>query len=161
MNLLTMRLAIVAAGLLVLGQVHTLIAHKENIRAHGQLIFLALAPVDPRSLMQGDYMTLNFDLARKLSAGMTDAQRQLGGTFRAPLQIDPRGVAVLAQTASGEPALRYKLRGGQIWLGTNGYFFEEGSAEKFEVARFGAFRMDPKSGEAVLIALADENLKLL
>ena len=161
MNLNLMRLGIIAAGLLVLGQVHYLIAHKEGIRTHGQLIFLALAPVDPRSLMQGDYMTLNFDLARTLSANMTDAQRQLGGTFRAPLQIDQRGIAVLAKTANAEPALRYKLRGQQIWLGTNGYFFEEGSAKKFEAARFGAFRMDRKSGEAVLVALADENLNLL
>ncbi len=161
MNLNLMRLSIIAAGLLVLGQVHYLIAHKEGIRTHGQLIFLALAPVDPRSLMQGDYMTLNFDLARTLSANMTDAQRQLGGTFRAPLQIDQRGIAVLAKTANAEPALRYKLRGQQIWLGTNGYFFEEGSAKKFEAARFGAFRMDRKSGEAVLVALADENLNLL
>lgn len=161
MNLLWMRLAIVAAGLLVLGQVHTLIVHKEGIRTHGQLIFLALAPVDPRSLMQGDYMTLNFDLAQTLRANLTDAQLRLGGTFRAPLQIDQRGVAVLAKGANAEPALRYKLRGEQIWLGTNGFFFEEGSAKKFETARFGAFRMDRKSGEAVLIALADENLNLL
>ena len=161
MKLHWIRVAIVAAGLLVLAQVHYLIAHKEGIRANGQLIFLALAPVDPRSLMQGDYMTLNFDLARTLRAGMTDAQRQLGGTFHAPLEIDQRGVAVLAKSANAAPALKYKLRGEQIWLGTNGYFFEEGSAEKYEAARFGAFRIDPNSGEAVLIALADENLKLL
>jgi uncharacterized membrane-anchored protein len=161
MKLQWIRLAIITAGLLVLGQVHLLIAHKEGIRAHGQLIFLALAPVDPRSLMQGDYMTLNFDLARTLSAELSDTQRQRGGTFRAPLQIDQRGIAVLAKTASAQPALRYKVRDQQIWLGTNGYFFEEGSAQKYEAARFGAFRMDPASGEAVLIALADEQLNLL
>jgi uncharacterized membrane-anchored protein len=63
--------------------------------------------------------------------------------------------------ANAEPALRYKLRGEQIWLGTNGYFFEEGSAKKYEAARFGAFRLDPDSGEAVMVALADENLNLL
>lgn len=161
MKLVWMRAAIVAAGLLVLGQVHYLIAHKEGIRTHGQLIFLSLAPVDPRSLMQGDYMTLNFELARTLSAGLTDAQRQRGGTFRAPLQIDPRGIAVLSKAGNSKPALRYKLRGEQIWLGTNGYFFEEGSAKKYEAARFGAFRLDPDSGEAVMVALADENLNLL
>ena len=161
MKLVWMRTAIVAAGLLVLAQVHYLIAHKEGIRAHGQLIFLSLAPVDPRSLMQGDYMTLNFELARNLNVGLTDSQRQRGGTFRAPLQIDQRGIAVLAKVANAKPALRYKLRGEQIWLGTNGYFFEEGSAKKYEAARFGAFRLDPDSGEAVMVALADENLNLL
>ena len=32
--------------------------------------------------------------------------------------------------------------------------FEEGEAERFNPARFGVFRVDPGSGEAVLVALA-------
>ncbi|XOT97907.1 GDYXXLXY domain-containing protein, partial [Alcaligenes pakistanensis] len=30
----------------------------------GQTVLLELAPVDPRSLMQGDYMSLNFALSQ-------------------------------------------------------------------------------------------------
>ena len=30
--------------------------HKEDTLANGTLVLLELAPVDPRSLMQGDYM---------------------------------------------------------------------------------------------------------
>jgi uncharacterized membrane-anchored protein len=33
---------------------------KEDLVANGQPVFVALAPVDPRSLLQGDYMRLNF-----------------------------------------------------------------------------------------------------
>ena len=33
---------------------------KEQLIAHGQPVFVELAPVDPRSLMQGDYMRLEF-----------------------------------------------------------------------------------------------------
>ncbi len=33
----------------------------------GQLILLELAPVDPRSLMQGDYMRLNYDISNNIN----------------------------------------------------------------------------------------------
>jgi uncharacterized membrane-anchored protein len=46
-----------------------------------------------------------------------------------------------------------------VWLGTNAYFFEEGTAQRFERARFGEFRIDRESGEAVLVGLRDEQLQ--
>jgi uncharacterized membrane-anchored protein len=46
-----------------------------------------------------------------------------------------------------------------VWLGTNAYFFEEGTAQQYEGARFGEFRVDRESGEAVLVGLADKALK--
>ncbi|EJS88355.1 hypothetical protein AAUPMB_10280 [Pasteurella multocida subsp. multocida str. Anand1_buffalo] len=37
--------------------------HKyEDILTNGESIILKTAPVDPRSLMQGDYMTLNYEI---------------------------------------------------------------------------------------------------
>jgi uncharacterized membrane-anchored protein len=53
------------------------------------------------------------------------------------------------------------MRNGQVWFGTNAYFFEEGSALRFAPARYGKFRVDPRSGEAVLVALCDAQLKEL
>ena len=38
----------------------------ERILAHGQVVRLELAPADPRSLMQGDYMMLNYALVNAL-----------------------------------------------------------------------------------------------
>ncbi|MFX7329222.1 GDYXXLXY domain-containing protein, partial [Acinetobacter baumannii] len=35
-------------------------AQKEMLLKEGQLVLLPLAPVDPRSLMQGDYMALRY-----------------------------------------------------------------------------------------------------
>ena len=49
------------------------IVAKERIKTNGERIFLALAPVDPRSLMQGDYMALRFEIATHIS---TRRQRQ-------------------------------------------------------------------------------------
>ena len=44
----------------VLAVANYAIVDKERVIAHGRTVYVALAPVDPRSLMQGDYMALNF-----------------------------------------------------------------------------------------------------
>ena len=56
---------VIWAGLaLVLVTINTSILTKERLLRDGTVLRLALAPVDPRSLMQGDYMALSFALAR-------------------------------------------------------------------------------------------------
>ncbi|HKZ73866.1 MAG TPA: GDYXXLXY domain-containing protein [Steroidobacteraceae bacterium] len=144
-----------AGAILVLGAVNYSIAAKERVIARGEIAFLELAPVDPRSLMQGDYMALRF----RLADGIDPADRH---RRRINLRLDERRVATLS--ASDEPGalqMRYRVRNGQVWLGTNAYFFEEGSAARFAPARYGEFRVDGKSGEAVLVGLRDEQLRRL
>ena len=48
---------------LILALVNWSIWSKEKLLADGRNVYLELAPVDPRSLMQGDYMALRFKLA--------------------------------------------------------------------------------------------------
>ena len=57
--------------------------------------------------------------------------------------------------------LRYRIRKNRVWLGTNAFFFEESSAERFRKARYGQFRVDRASGDAVLVGLRDERLAAL
>src|SRR5690606_17741733 len=59
------------AGLLVLGVVNYAIHGKERVIRNGEVVFLELAPVDPRSLMQGDYMALRFQLAADIEAALS------------------------------------------------------------------------------------------
>ena len=145
-----LRIGIVAAVALVLIAVNLSIVAKERIRTGGEPIYLELAPVDPRSLMQGDYMALRFAIAQEISTEQSGS---------AALLVDERRIAKLNpdQNAPGL-RIRYRIRNGQVWLGTNAYFFEEGTARRFERARYGAFRVDLDSGEAVLVGLADEDL---
>lgn len=141
--------------LLVLGSVDASIWGKERIIRGGETIFLELAPVDPRSLMQGDYMALRFRLADRIQEWRATAG---GARLRAaPLEVDERGVATLA---SGAPDLEiaFRIRRGQVWLGTNAYFFEEGTADRYAGARYGEFRIDRASGDAVLVGLRDAEL---
>jgi uncharacterized membrane-anchored protein len=144
------RVGTVAALALVVVSVNASIFAKERIKTQGERIYLELAPVDPRSLMQGDYMALRFEIASHIS---TEASGS------AALLVDSRGVATLhADQSAPGLRIRYRIRNGQVWLGTNAYFFEEGTAQRYAGAHFGEFRVDRNSGEAVLVGLADKDL---
>jgi uncharacterized membrane-anchored protein len=146
------RALILVAALIVLVAINGSILSKELIRTHGQRIYLELGSVDPRSLMQGDYLALHFRITDSMSADASGS---------AALHVDERGVATLeSQPTRDSPRIRFRVRNGAIWLGTNAYFFEEGSAERYADAKYGEFRLDA-SGDAVLVGLSDENLRAL
>ena len=154
---------------LVVGALNFSIAGKENIKRSGEIVYLRLAPVDPRSLMQGDYMALRFALVQELDKTLgRDATPSAVSGLRegevrfANVALAADRVASLADTtAPATLRLRYRIRNGQVWLGTNAFFFQEGDAARFSSARYGEFRVDRTSGEAVLVGLRDEALKAL
>ena len=158
------RALIVLGALLVLGAVNVAIGGKERIRRDGEVVYLPLAPVDPRSLVQGDYMALRFALSRDIQRH-DDAARHVereGEVAFAALALDDRRVASLAgDAAPAAMKLRYRIRAGQVWLGTNAFFFQEGTAERFRAARYGEFRVDRRSGESVLVGLRNAALEAL
>lgn len=174
-----MKRGLIALGaLLLFGGVNYSIWHKENIKRNGEVMYMDLAPVDPRSLMQGDYMTLNFRLARDIETGINlplqrawsqnaepskpaDAPRE--GEIRfANIALDEKHIASYRPVAEAKSIkLRYRIRQGRVWLGTNGFFFEEGKAALYNKARYGEFRLDRDSGEAVLVGLRNDKLESL
>jgi uncharacterized membrane-anchored protein len=148
-------------ALLVLGALNFSIAGKEHIKRSGETVYLQLAPVDPRSLMQGDYMALRFALVQELDKAVAGSAREGDVRFAEVSFADDR-VAVLANaSAPARLNLRYRIRNGRVWLGTNAFFFQEGDAQRFSGARYGEFRVDRASGEAVLVGLRDGSLKPL
>ncbi len=164
------RILIAVGAVLVLGAVNFSIYGKERIKRDGEMIFLDLQPRDPRSLMQGDYMTLRFRLAQEIDALVLRPEARLanspapreGGFATAPIVLDEKRIASLAAgTASTPLNIRYRIRNNDIWLGTNGFFFQEGSAERYSGARYGEFRLDRKTGEAVLVGLRGPQLEPL
>jgi len=157
------RLLTLLGALLVLGAVDASIYGKERVKRDGTVVYIAIGPRDPRSLMQGDYMALRFPLAQAIEAswrsGPPGSAPAEGETRYAGIAVDPRGVATLAAPgATAALRIRYRVRGGSAWLGTNAYFFEERTEARYAAARFGEFRLDPASGEAVLVGLRDAKL---
>ena len=150
----------VVAGVLVLIAVNWTIYARERLLADGTIVFLALAPVDPRSLMQGDYMALRFAVADRVERGEKSADGRI------VVRLDERGIGQFMRVDQGSPlaereiALRYRVREGRVKFATNAFFFQEGRAEEYAAARFGEFRVAP-SGEMLLTNLRGKDLELL
>ena len=152
------------AALLVLLVANGAIWQKENLIAHGQPLFVPLAPVDPRSLMQGDYMTLRF----AFSDGVRVADTTLAAGQR-PYVVakrDARGIATVVRpdlgTLLADDELRIELapkNGGWV-LVTDAWFFKEGEADRWAQAKYGEFRVG-KDGRALLVGLRGADLKAL
>lgn len=159
-----MRKAIVAlAALAILAAVNVTIASRETILASGRVVLLELAPVDPRSLMQGDYMALRFRIADSVPRGDAGAAASDG---RLVLAVGPRGIATFRRLDDGsalaqdEARLRYRIRDNTVKLATNAFFFEEGQGGRYASAQYGEFRVAP-DGEALLTGLRDRDAKPL
>jgi uncharacterized membrane-anchored protein len=148
--------------LLLLVYFNCSVLNKEKILSDGKLILLELAPVDPRSLMQGDYMRLNY--------AITSGQSSYGDiakTGYCVVELDSLGVGRLKRfqpdrkgLAKGEYLIEYNLNGWDMNIGAESYFFQEGNAEVFEEAKYGGVRVDG-NGNSVLVGLYDKNRKLI
>ena len=153
----------IAACVAVLALLKFSIVAKERQLADGKVVYLELAPVDPRSLMQGDYMALRFKLANDARAAL----HRLPGNARrdSDFNADGRIVATLDAAAvatyrrlDDEVALRYRVRAGQMKFATNAYFFEEGTAERYANARYGVFRVAP-NGDLLLTGMRGKDMQ--
>lgn len=160
----------VIALIFIVALVNYSIYQKEQHLAEGRVVYLELAPVDPRSLMQGDYMALRFGVANQVYAQLpkaTDDQPRSPKVNTADgyvvVALDDRAVGSFARIDDGQPLadnemkLRYRLRNGEVKFATNAFFFQEGHAQAYEAARYGQFRVD-ENGELLLVDMFDENL---
>lgn len=156
--------------LVVLGIVNWSIAGKEKHLAEGRIVYLDLAPVDPRSLMQGDYMALRFRIATEVYRDLpkTKEHKRWRHNVAATdgyvvVSLDERHIASFKyiykdQTLSkNEILMRYRIRNGAVKFATNAFFFQEGTGKYYRLARYGQFRVDD-SGELLLVAMYDKGL---
>ena len=153
------------ALIVVLALVNWSIYKKEQQLENGQVVFLKLAPVDPRSLMQGDYMALRFEMAQKIDKTLDENVRSQDGLV--VVKLDKKRVGSFARLyqenetlKEEEIRLQYRVRNSRVKFATNAFFFEEGTAKKYEKAKYGEFRVNHK-GELLLVAMADENVTVI
>jgi uncharacterized membrane-anchored protein len=158
------KLLLAFGAVLVFGLFNWSLVQKEALLRNGRIVRLALAPVDPRAFMTGDYMALNYALAAQAGNLLAQTRRQDGF---AVVTVDDRQVAALvrmqdapAPVSLGEQALRVRLRAGRARIGTDAFYFQEGTAKQYEAAKYGEFRVDA-SGQMLLIGLLDESLQAL
>lgn len=161
---MTRRTVLLFGGLaLVLGAANYAIAGKERLLANGATVFVDLAPVDPRSLIQGDYMRLDYAVARSAEVRGGFGWPRTG---RIVVRLDDRGVAHFVRrhagesVAPGEQLLDYRIRGNRMRIGSDAFFFEEGRAARYVNARYGELRVG-EDGQSVLVGLRDAQLNRL
>jgi uncharacterized membrane-anchored protein len=161
----TKRIIILLNLLLLVGYFNWSIMAKEKTLSKGQLVLLELAPVDPRSLMQGDYMQLRYKLNDLPSSTVIDKRGYC------IVKLDEHHVAQklrlqpeLQPLKPGETAVKYFYSGNgyttNIHLGAESYFFEEGQAKRFQAAKYGGIKIDD-TGNSVLEGLYDEHYRII
>jgi uncharacterized membrane-anchored protein len=157
------KIIILVTGVLILLAVNITIYQRQQLRNEGRVIYLELAPVDPRSLMQGDYMALNYKIAND-AVGFERIKEGKDGYLIA--ELNEKNIASFKRLANDTPLanndilLRYRIRNERIKFATNAYFFEEGQAERYQSAKYGEFRVS-EDGELLLTRLRDVNLAVL
>lgn len=151
------------AGVATLLMLNASIWQKERLIATGAPMFVALAPVDPRSLMQGDYMALRFVLPAIDPAD--SRQRSERVKLFVVGERDARGIAHFTRIVGAEElptdstlTIALTRKKGRLMLVTDAWYFKEGDAKRWEAARYGEFRVDA-AGRALLVGLANEGLE--
>jgi uncharacterized membrane-anchored protein len=157
------KLLVIGCALIILAGINFSIYQKQVLLADGQVIFLELAPVDPRSLMQGDYMALRFGSVER---AIVKNKSKIPHDGRVVLDVADNGIALFKRFDNGEPLtsneqfMRYRIRNNQPRFATNAFFFQEGHAHYYSLARYGEFRV-ADNGESILTGMRGEGLKKL
>ncbi|MDR2050414.1 MAG: GDYXXLXY domain-containing protein [Deltaproteobacteria bacterium] len=156
-NLLSWRLLCLLTVAVFLVFYNLSILRKENILESGQPVILRLQPLDPRSLMQGDYMILNFSLESDV---LKEYRRG---------EIPERGLVVLRRAGKehvferlhageklreGEALLEFRRFGRGVRISGGSFFFEEGQGKLYANARYAELRVD-RQGRATISSLLD------
>ena len=165
---MTRRLLIIFFLITALGYVNYLALATESSIKDGRTILLELRPADPRSLIQGDYMRLAYAIENDFSERIDEDDGAIDGKFL--LVLDNNSVGTFAGLLSAENVnnlppdqIVIKYHGTSRWditFAPDSYFFQEGSAEIFDEARYAELRVTA-DGRTFLIGLRDEQFKLL
>jgi uncharacterized membrane-anchored protein len=153
------RIVLIVLSLCIFAVLNYAIYEKEQLKAQGETVYLALAPVDPRSLMQGDYMALRYAIEGSIDRELAARQKKRGYMV---IALDENRVAKFVRfhegeaLQPGEKLLRYHNSFGTVSIVPDSFLFQEGHAKSYEAAKYGEFKFDD-AGKHMLIGLASEN----
>ncbi|MGW9530682.1 GDYXXLXY domain-containing protein [Paenibacillus terrae] len=150
-------LLIAVVIVLQLGVIGYQTVRSEILLATGASIKLKLAPVDPRSLLQGDYVALNYDISTPFSQ---DHWKR--GKVKVVLTPGSQGVYTAnrlyqkgEKLANHEIVLNGQWDGSRIQYGIENYFIPEGTGRTVEQNAHYAYIRVSRNGDALLERLAE------
>lgn len=153
-----------AVTLLQLGILSAQTARSEWLLANGQTIKLELAPVDPRSLLQGDYVILSYEISRP--KWEDEEWKRLESKAKAALVLAPDSTGVYrlerlyeeeSPLREGEVLIRGKWDGYRGFdFGIEHYFIPEGTGiDLVNQVRYAEVKLS-SNGDAILVRLTNE-----
>ena len=161
----------------LLGAVNYKVQQFEDVLATGKPVVLKIAPVDPRSLMQGDYMVLNYAILSEFQQSQfsSESNETTGIDELSPsgkkayilVHLDKNHVATLCEAQSEIPTdfkhctpnvyLPIRYKGWLPELPSQDYFFAEGKGEYYAQSEYAEYRF--KDGILLLARLLDKDFK--
>lgn len=160
---------VISTILLVLVAINFNITQKQNLIENGEVLLFELAPVDPRSLMQGDYMRLRFTIANQINKKLYEASQHMTIPPTQGWVIVEKGENNIASLVdfydqqdllSSQYIIPFKYRNYRVVFTTNAFYFQEGLANHFQKAKYGEFRVS-SDNEIILTHLRDEKFNTL
>ena len=152
------KILLLAVVILILSAINFKIYQMEHFIKHGKIFYLKLAPKDPRSLMQGDYMALRYDIENQLRDKKFEDKKEI------ILTIDKNRVAKIKNQSDtdklGKDEFIIHLKKNSYWPElkiAHRYYFQEGKFKKYQKAVYGKFKID--GTKVILVNLADANFK--
>lgn len=153
--------------LLQFGMTGYQIGKSEWILSQGAEIKLKLAPIDPRSLLQGDYVRLNYEVSNTENLPAFDHSNwEWDQKIRVVLQPDANGVYTVkgyqksndsTQQTPGEIIMNGTTQGNRIQYGIETFFVPEGKGHDVQSrAQYALVRVG-SNGDAILVTLLDES----
>lgn len=142
--------------LLMLAFGYSVIKEERNLKQ--ETFYIKTAPVDPRSLIQGDYMILNYDITESARKEARDLRK---GYIR--VRINDLKVAEFVRvdnkylpSSDNEISIQFHQNNSTMDIGVNSYLFQEGTGNRFQKAQY-AEVIKLKNGELRLKHLLDRN----
>jgi uncharacterized membrane-anchored protein len=135
----------ILGALVIMVTINTIIIDKELTIPQSSIIKIELRPVDPRSLMQGDYMRLRYNIPSIIIKAHPKGQLKL--------TLDANHFVTQYSLYEGEPLkenqrlLNFKSKKyGRVHIGSESFLFQEGKAKHYAKATHAIFYLTPSGG---------------
>lgn len=141
-----------------------MIFQKQRLLRSGETIYFAIAPSDPRSLMQGDYMTFRYKMEEDIKKKQTAAPKNNGYLV---IAYDNESVAHFVRfydgekLADNEKLIRYRYNPQSFFsytINPHTYFFQEKLQQEYQPAQYAIFHFQGEK-DYLLVGLADSDRK--
>lgn len=146
----------------VLAFVNWNIYQTEQDLTQGEVIYFDLAPLDPRSLIQGDYMVLFYRIEDEAAADIPDSIEE--GQIVARLDEDHvaryERLYEGGELAENERLIRFDTDVDGLNIGVESFFFQEGLGNTYANARYAEIRLTDGGG-VLLVELVNDGFKPL